>query len=112
MDNGYKLTVYHEPAPVAMKVVTIGVTKFASRHLGDVHGIPVSAWVYPENRLDGFTDYGVATEVLRYFIDAIGPYSYSKLANMQAKTQWGGLENAGTIAYFENSVTGKKTVEA
>lgn len=111
LDNGYKLTVYKEPAPVAMKVVTIGVTKFANRLLGEVEGIPISAWVYPENRLDGFSDYGVATKVMEYFIDRIGPYSYAKLANMQAKTQWGGLENAGTIAYFENSVTGKNEVE-
>lgn len=111
LDNGYKLTIYKEPAPVAMKVVTIGVTKFASRLLDVVDGIPVSAWVYPENRLDGFSDYGVATDVMKYFIENIGPYSYAKLANMQAKTQWGGLENAGTISYFENSVTGKNEIE-
>ncbi|HET8735156.1 MAG TPA: M1 family metallopeptidase [Pricia sp.] len=111
LGNGLKLTVYQEPAPVAMKVVTIGVTEFASRLLEEVYDIPVSAWVYPENRLDGFSDYRVATDVLRYFIDHIGPYSYAKLANMQAKTQWGGLENAGTISYFENSVTGKNEVE-
>lgn len=111
LDDGTKLTIYKEPAPVAMKVVTIGVTKFASRLLGEVYDIPVTAWVYPENRLDGFSDYGVATKVLRYFINQIGPYSYTKLANMQAKTQWGGLENAGTIAYFENSVNGKNEVE-
>ncbi|MDO6817699.1 M1 family metallopeptidase [Zobellia sp. 1_MG-2023] len=111
LGEGLKLTTYKEPAPVAMKVVTIGVTKFASKLLDEVYDIPVSAWVYPENRLDGFSDYGVATKVLKYFIDNIGPYSYAKLANMQAKTQWGGLENAGTIAYFENSVTGKNEVE-
>lgn len=111
LGNGFKLTTYKEPAPVAMKVVTIGVTKFASRLLGEVHDIPVSAWVYPENRLEGFSDYGVAIKVLQFFIDTIGPYSYAKLANMQAKTQWGGLENAGTISYFENSVTGKNEVE-
>lgn len=111
LGNGFKLTTYKEPAPVAMKVVTIGVTKFASKLLDEVYDIPVSAWVYPENRLDGFSDYGVATKVLKYFIDTIGPYSYAKLANMQAKTQWGGLENAGTISYFENSVTGKNEVE-
>ncbi|AYN69190.1 M1 family peptidase [Euzebyella marina] len=111
LGNGLKLTTYKEPAPVAMKVVTIGVTKFASTLLGEVYDIPVSAWVYPENRLDGFSDYHVASKVLKYFIDQIGPYSYAKLANMQAKTQWGGLENAGTIAYFENSVTGKNEVE-
>lgn len=111
LDDGYKLTIYKESAPVAMKVVTIGVTKFASRLLDEVDGIPVSAWVYPENRLDGFSDYRVATDVMKYFIENIGPYSYAKLANMQAKTQWGGLENAGTISYFENSVTGKNEVE-
>ncbi|HEA21040.1 MAG TPA: M1 family peptidase [Pricia antarctica] len=111
LNNGYKLTVYKEPAPVAMKVVTIGVTQFASRLVDEVYDIPVTAWVYPENRLEGFSDYSVASEVLKYFIDNIGPYSYAKLANMQAKTQWGGLENAGTIAYFENSVTGKNEVE-
>lgn len=111
LENGYKLTIYNEPAPVAIKVVTIGVTEFASRVVDDVDGIEVSAWVYPQNRLEGFGDYEVAGNVLQYFIDHIGPYSYAKLANMQAKTQWGGLENAGTIAYFENSVTGNKTVE-
>ena len=111
LGNGTKLTRYKEPAPVAMKVVTIGVTQFATQLLGMVQGIPVTAWVYPENRLEGFSDYSVAVEVLQYFIDNIGPYTYSKLANMQAKTQWGGLENAGTIAYFESSVTGNNEVE-
>lgn len=111
LGDGMKLTSYKEPAPVAMKVVTIGVTKFATKLLDTVGDIPVTAWVYPENRLDGFSDYGVAVNVLNYFIENIGPYAYAKLANMQAKTQWGGLENAGTISYFENSVTGKNTVE-
>ena len=111
LEGDNKLTVYKEPAPVAMKVVTIGVTRFASRLLGEVYDIPISAWVYPENRLEGFSDYGVATNVMKYFIDKIGPYSYAKLANMQAKTQWGGLENAGNISYFENSVTGQNEVE-
>ncbi len=111
LDNGFKLTTYKENAPVAMKVVTIGVTKFASKLIDVVNNIPVSAWVYPENRLDGFSDYKVASNVLEYFIDNIGPYSYAKLANMQAKTQWGGLENAGTISYFEDSVDGKNSVE-
>ncbi|WP_242527904.1 M1 family metallopeptidase [Allomuricauda sp. CAU 1633] len=111
LENGYKLTIYREPAPVATKVMTIGVTEFASRVVDEVQGIPVTAWVYPQNRLEGFHDYTVAGKVLDYFINAIGPYSYAKLANMQAKTQWGGLENAGTIAYFENSVTGNNEVE-
>ena len=111
LGNGYKLTSYKETTPVAMKVATIGVTRFASRLLGTVQDIPVTAWVYPENRMEGFSDYAVAESVLNYYIENIGPYPYAKLANMQAKTQWGGLENAGAIAYNENSVTGNNQAE-
>ena len=111
LGNGFKLTSYKEPAPVAVKVMTIGVTKFATVLLGEVDDIEVSAWVYPENRLEGFSDFDEATKILHYFIEEIGPYSYAKLANMQAKTKWGGLENAGTIAYNEKSITGKNKIQ-
>ena len=111
LGNGYKLTSYNEPAQVATKVMTIGVTKFASKVLGKAGDIEVSAWVYPENRLEGFSDFEESTKILRYYIDHIGPYSYAKLANMQVKTAWGGLENAGTIAYNEKSITGKNEIQ-
>ena len=111
LGNGMKLTSYNEPAPVATKVMTIGVTKFAYRYLGKVDDIEVSAWVYPENRLEGFTDFDEATKILKYFSANIGPYSYAKLANMQAKTQWGGLENAGTISYKEALITGNNNIQ-
>ena len=111
LGNGFKLWVYEEPAPVATKVVTIGVTKFATKLLGMVDHIPVTAWVYPENRSEGFSDYTVAANAISYFVKNIGPFPFAKLANVQASTQWGGLENAGTITYPENSVTGNKTYE-
>jgi aminopeptidase N len=111
LGNGMKLTSYNEPAPVATKVMTIGVTKFAYSYLGKVGDIEVSAWVYPENRLEGFVDFEEATKILEYFNTNIGSYSYAKLANMQAKTQWGGLENAGTISYKEALITGNKEIQ-
>lgn len=109
--QGFKLTHYIEPSPVAMKVATIGVTKFASMHLGNVGDIDVSAWVYPENRMAGFDDFQEATEILNYFVEKVGPYSYAKLANMQVKTIWGGLENAGTISYNETYINGNKELQ-
>jgi len=72
LGNGIKITSYKEPAPVAMKVVTIGVTKFATKLLDMVGDIPVTAWVYPENRLDGFSDYGEDWKMLE-------PYPTSKI---------------------------------
>ena len=111
LGGGLKLTSYIEPSPVATKVMTIGVTRFATKHLGSYQGIDISAWVYPENRLQGFGDFQEAPLILAYFEKNIGPYSYAKLANIQAKTQWGGLENAGTITYYENGITGKKELQ-
>lgn len=112
LGNGEKLTRYFEQAPVATKVMTIGVTKFAYKYLGNVGHIAVSAWVYPENRKEGFYDFDEATSILNYFSENIGPYSYAKLANMQVKTAWGGLENAGTISYNEKSITGRKEIQS
>ena len=108
LGNGLKLTTYVEDAPVAVKVVTIGVARFAHQILGNVGDTEVSTWVYPENRLKGFSDFREAKDILEYFVNQIGPYSYSKLANIQAKTRWGGLENAGTITYDEKLITGEQ----
>ena len=73
--------------------------------------IPVWSWVFPENRKEGFYDYSVALNHLAFYSQLIGPYPYEKLANVQSKTIFGGLENAGCIFYSENSVTGQGKAE-
>ncbi len=107
-----KLTHYREGVPLPTKVMALGVADFAVNTVGDVNCIPVSSWVYPENRTEGFYDYAIAKEVLAWYINYIGPFPYKKLANVQSKTTFGGLENAGAIFYFENSVTGARNEEA
>lgn len=97
--------------PLPTKVMVIGAARFAVQHIGEVEGTPVSLWVYPQNRVEGFYDYAMAKDILAYFIQKIGPYPYSKLANVQSKTRFGGMENAGNIFYSEYSVTGKRTAE-
>jgi len=105
-----KLTHWKESAPIPMKVMVIGAADFAIDHTGDVNGIPVYTYVFPQNKELGFNSYAVAKEILAYDIDKFGPYAYEKLANVQSKTIFGGMENAGAIFYFENSV-GDKTIE-
>lgn len=112
LGNGTKLTRYSESAPLPPKVMVIGVADFAVQLSGFVECTPVYAWVYPEDRQKGFYDYGQATEILPFYIKNIGPYGYGKLANVQSKTRFGGLENAGAIFYFENSVTGTRRSES
>jgi aminopeptidase N len=102
-----KLTRYSEDTEISTKVMVIGVARFAVQQAGVVNHIPVESWVYPQNRAEGFKDYSLAVDILDFFNSHIGPYSYKKLANVQSKTTFGGLENASAIFYFENSVTGK-----
>jgi len=111
LDSTRKLSHYSETVPLPMKVAVIGIADFAVHYEGEVNNIPVHSWVYPEDRLKGFYDYKLAMEILPFFIKNIGPYAYKKLANVQSKTIFGGMENAGAIFYAENSVTGKRTAE-
>ena len=112
LGNNFKLTHWKEETPVSTKVMVIGVADFAVNLAGVVNGnIPVYSWVYPENRDKGFYDYEMAKDILPFFINTVGPYGYKKLANVQSKTRFGGLENANTIFYSESSVTGTRKSE-
>jgi aminopeptidase N len=104
------LDVYHwkTSVPLPTKVMVIGIAHFAIQEVGSVQNIPVSTWVYPQTKEQGFADFAIATDILDFFIEKLGDYPYKKLANVQSKTRFGGMENAGAIFYFENSVTGEK----
>ena len=108
-----KKTHWREPNPLPTKVMAIGVARFAVKTFSDTAtGVPVSAWVYPQDSTPGFHDYGLAPRILSFFSAYIAPYPFSKLANVQSKTIFGGMENAGAIFYAENTVTGDRTSEA
>lgn len=107
-----KLTHWREDVPLATKVMAVGIAPFASHFEGNMNGIPVWTWVFTQNRKEGFSDYAVAMKPLAYYSELIGPYPYEKLANVQSKTIFGGLENAGCIFYAESSVTGQGKAES
>ncbi len=111
LNSEMKLTRYREQTPISPKVMVIGAADFAVQRAGEVECIPVYSWVYPEDRDKGFYDYALALEVLPFYIKNIGPYGYKKLANVQSKTRFGGLENANTIFYNEEMMTGKRKSE-
>ncbi|RYY84460.1 MAG: M1 family peptidase [Chitinophagaceae bacterium] len=103
---------YKEETPLSTKVMVIGAARFAIKTFDDSPaGIPVSAWVYPQDSTKGFYDYAVAPSILKYFSEYIAPFPYSKLANVQSKTIFGGMENASCIFYAEESVTGDRKWE-
>ncbi len=106
-----KLTHWKEDVPLPTKVMVIGAADFAVNYAGDLNCIPVSTWVFPENRKEGFYDLALAKDILAYHINCIGPYPYKKLANVQSKTRFGGMENAGAIFYGETTITGYRQEE-
>jgi aminopeptidase N len=105
LPNKQKLTHWKETAVLPTKVMVIGAADFAIDHTGDVNQIPVYSYVFPQNKDAGFKSYSMAKEILPFFIKLVGAYPYKKLANVQSKTIFGGMENASAIFYFENSVT-------
>jgi aminopeptidase N len=112
LGNNLKQTHWKEDIGLSSKVMVIGVARFAIKLFDDSpKQIPVSAWVYPQDSTQGFYDYGVAPGIVKFFSDYIAPYPYNKLANVQSKTIFGGMENATCIFYAEESVTGDRKSE-
>ena len=100
-----KLTHWKEDMVLPTKVMVIGVADFAVQLDSTINCIPIKSWVFPENRDSGFAQYSVSKNILPFYIKYIGPYPYHKLANVQSKTIFGGMENAGNIFYYQNSVS-------
>jgi aminopeptidase N len=107
----FRYTHWKEEVPLPTKIMAIGVADFAIDQAGLAEGIPVSAWVYPEDREKGFYDYDQAASILPFYMDRIGPFSYKKLANVQSTTIFGGMENASCIFYAENLISGTHRFE-
>jgi aminopeptidase N len=91
--------------------MVIGVARFAVEVVGQVGGVPVQSWVYAAERDPGFFDFRIAMKPMEFFSWRIGPFPYEKLANVQSKTRYGGMENASAIFYYEKVVTGLNRAE-
>ncbi|HDZ41437.1 MAG TPA: M1 family peptidase [Bacteroidetes bacterium] len=111
LPEGIKLTHWKEEISIPTKVMVIGVAKFAVRMAGKIGETKIWTYVFPEDRKAGFSDYSVAPESFKWYSEKIGPYAYEKLANVQSKTIFGGMENAGCIFYSESSVSGQGMAE-
>jgi aminopeptidase N len=106
-----RLTRYRESVPVTTYGMVIGVARFAVEVVGQVGGVPVQSWVYAAERDPGFFDFRIAMKPMEFFSWRIGPFPYEKLANVQSKTRYGGMENPTAIFYYEKVVTGQNRAE-
>lgn len=110
--GGQRRTHWRQSVPIASWLYTLGVARFTAHHAGQVQGVPLQTWVFPQDRDAGtrlFED--LSRRAMNFFVTQIGPYSYEKLANIQATGFSGGTEYATAIFYGEKGVnTGRGPV--
>ena len=111
MEGGMRRTEWRSRAPVAAKVMAVGVARFVRRRQALVGGVPVEVWVYPQDREAGLRAFARAARVVGTFERRLGRYPYAKLANVQTTTRWGGLENAGNVFYDEDAIDRENGIE-
>jgi aminopeptidase N len=111
LPDNLRRTHWRQSVPIATWLYDLGVARFAVDHALHYEHIPIQTWVYARDRDAGFYDFAVpARDVLAFYSDWIGPYSYEKLANVQAASVRGGMEAATAIFYGEESVTGRRDI--
>lgn len=103
LENHSEFTHWREDIPLSTKLMVIGVADFVIGNRSRFKHIPVSSWVFSGNKEQALKNYQFGTKALKYFSDLIGPYSYEKLAHVQSKTRYGGMENASCIFYHEKT---------
>ncbi|MFC2166962.1 M1 family metallopeptidase [Acidobacteriota bacterium] len=104
LPDNRRLTHWKTTVPIPTKVMVIGVAHFAVQNSGYCDGKPIESWVYSLDREAGFNSFAPAVRITNFYNDLIGPFAYGKLANVQSKTRFGGMENSSCIFYSERSV--------
>ncbi len=105
LGNGLRLTHWKQSVPIASWLNAIGVAQFAVHHDGLVKGVPHQTWVYHQERTTGPAWFETKSrQAMEFFSEHIGPYSYEKLANVEAAGFGGGTEHASAIFYGEKSI--------
>jgi len=109
LSGGMRRTTWDEKVPIPTWEMSLAAAPYAVDYLGDYHGIAMSSWVFPQEHDSGFKGFSSYTQpILEFYIDHIGPFSYEKLAQVQANTVGGGMELASDIFYGYNGVPGRQ----
>jgi aminopeptidase N len=111
LKNGTRRTHWRTKTEIPTYCMVIGATQFSVIQAGSWNGIPVSYYLYPEDRENGITDFERSLRMLEFYTKLIGPYPYSKLALVESTTRYGGMENASAIFFSERSIRGTKQGE-
>jgi aminopeptidase N len=106
--GGRKLTVWATDRPLPTYSMVFGAAEMVVGNLGALgcerpggRCIPITSWMYPEDARRGPQLFAPALRVAEFYDSLIGPFPYEKLALVQSKTRYGGMENASAIFLYE-----------
>ena len=103
---GQRRTHWKQSVPISSWLYAIGVARFIVKQGGTVRGVPLSFWAFPQDAEKGLAALERdAKGSFEFFSEQIGPYSYEKLAHIEAAGIGGGTEHASNIFYGEESIT-------
>ncbi len=105
LDTNRKFSRWITDVDLPTKVMVFGAAKFAVNYQY-FNNLPLVSYVFPQDRIKGRQTFSVADDILAFYISLIGDFPYKKLANVQSKTIYGGMENASAIFYNENMFGG------
>lgn len=104
-------TTWKMESPIPTKVMVMGVARFFVDRQEAHSGMLITSWVYPQDSINGVLDFQKTPQILDFLTTNIGRYPFNKLANVQSKTRYGGMENASNIFYDEKRINGTENIE-
>jgi aminopeptidase N len=106
--DGRRMTHWKQSVPIATWLNNIGVAQFAVHHYGAGAGAPLETWLFHQDREPGMATFEEPTrQAMAFYSEAIGPYPYEKLADVEAAGMNGGMEHASEIFFGQGSVNGR-----
>ena len=105
LPGGARRTHWKQSVPIASWLYALGMARFTARHYATSKGVPQQVWVFPQDAENGLRVFEfTGRRAFDFFSEQIGPYSYEKLAHVQAAGLGGGTEHASVIFYGEKGV--------
>jgi aminopeptidase N len=101
LPGGGRRTHWRTTVPVSTYNMVIGVARFAVDTSDRAGRVGIDTWAYPQDRDAWFRAFSTTRPIVDFYTFRIGPYPYEKLAHVESRTRFGGMENAGNIFYTE-----------
>jgi aminopeptidase N len=111
LPDGRRITRWSTSVAIPTYCMVLGLAEFQVSPLGEADGVPLTAWVFPPDADAVARVFGRSGLMLEYYADLLGPYPYSKLAQVQSTTRYAGMENASAIFYAERELQGSEADE-